>query len=263
MSPGTGVLLIAPLAAAGLVAALDSDSINGATERVEAWARGWLVRPAASRSTFSKFVLMPPVWAVVRFCDWTDGFSHRGAKNGARVAAALYLLGAWVFVLYAILMLVVMIVIAAVILYVVFKVAVNADPDIRRGYERGRALFGSSARRPPDVIDQVGLRGKRVYSGTNWLSEELEGRVDENGFIYRGTNWLTEERIGRIDEDGNILRGTNWLNEEKVGRIDEEGGIHRGANWFTEERSGRMDDEGNIYKGANWFTEEKRGRAGE
>ncbi len=36
-----------------------------------------------------------------------------------------------------------------------------------------------------------------MYSGTNWFSEELKGRVDEEGTIHEGTNWFNEQKRGR------------------------------------------------------------------
>ncbi len=101
---------------------------------------------------------------------------------------------------------------------------------------------------------------KKIYKGSNWLTEERAGSVDDDGNIKEGSSWLTEERAGRIDDDGNLHKGSNWLTEGKTGRIDDDGNIYEGSSWFTEEKVGRIDDDGNIYKGSSWFTEEKVGR---
>ncbi|MCL5030101.1 MAG: hypothetical protein M1480_13900 [Bacteroidetes bacterium] len=90
-----------------------------------------------------------------------------------------------------------------------------------------------------DVMNYAGLKGNKIYVGTNWFNEELKGRVDEDGNIYKGTNWFSEEKIGRIDNDGTIYKGTSFFNEEKTGRIDKEGNIYKGSNWFNEEKQGR------------------------
>jgi hypothetical protein len=256
-------LLLAPALAGGILAAFDTQAVNDTTERVEGWTRKR--QATASQGGFlAKYVFNPLLWAVVKFCDWTDGFANRGLRNGARVAGTLYLLAAWLYVLYAAFMIAVVLLLGAAALYVIFKVLVNSNDDVRRGYETGRRAFAPDARsEEKEVLDPVGLRGKNVYAGTNWLNEELRGRVDDEGNIYRGTNWLNEEKIGRIDADGTILRGTSFLNEEKVGRVDEDGNLHRGTNWFNEEKTGRIDDDGNIHEGTNWFNEEKRGRTGD
>ncbi len=75
--------------------------------------------------------------------------------------------------------------------------------------------------RDENVIDYAGLKGKKIYSGTNWFNEEKIGRIDEYGNIIKGTSFFNEEKAGRIDENGNIYKGTNWLNEEKQGRSAE------------------------------------------
>ncbi len=54
--------------------------------------------------------------------------------------------------------------------------------------------------REENIIDYAGLKGKKIYSGTDWFNEELKGRVDEEGNIYKGTNWLNEEKQGRSAE---------------------------------------------------------------
>ena len=196
---------------------------------------------------------------VVKFCDWTDGFTHRGFKNGARVSATLYLIAAWCYILYAAALLAIMLLIGAAAVYIVFKIVFNSN-DSQSSVKRNRTLKNSDEM---DVTDMIGLRGQKIYSGTNWLTEELNGRVDDEGNIYEGTNWLTEQKIGRIDKDGTIYKGTSWMTEVKVGRIDKDGTIHKGSNWFTEEKIGRIDEDGNIQKGTNWLTEKKSGRIGD
>jgi len=258
------LILVSPLLVGGIIAAINANSVNDTTEKAEAWTRRTQIRVSARRGWFYSYIVNPILWTIVKFSDWTDSFTHRGLKNGARVAATLYLIAAWCFLIYAAFMIAVVLVIGAVIIYIVFKVLVSSNDNVRRGYEIGRGVFNSNKQnRKEDATDFVGLKGKKIYSGTNWFNEELKGRVDNEGNIYKGTNWFTEEKIGRIDEDGNIWKGTNFFNEEKVGRIDKDGNIHKGTNWFNEEKAGRIDKDGNIHKGTNWFNEEKKGRTGD
>jgi len=65
---------------------------------------------AARTGWVSRYVVHPLLWILVRFCDWTDGFTHRGLKNGARVAASLYLVALWLYLIYVAVMLVVIVV---------------------------------------------------------------------------------------------------------------------------------------------------------
>lgn len=94
------VLLVAPLVVAALIAAFNLDASNSATEPIEAWLRARQRLTAAKPGSFQRYVVHPPPWAIVKGCDWTDGFSHRGLKSGTRVAFTLYLVGVWLFVLY-------------------------------------------------------------------------------------------------------------------------------------------------------------------
>jgi len=253
------ILLLTPLAIGGIIAAMNSESVNNTTEKAEAWTRKTQNYTSQKDGWFSRYLVNPVLWMIVKFSDWTDSFTHRGLKNGTRVAATLYLIAAVSYLLIALFLFMVALAIGALVLYIVFKVLINSNENVRSGYETGKSVFQNTSQRQ-DVADMVGIRGQKIYSGTNWFNEELQGRVDEDGNLYSGTNWFSEEKIGRIDEEGTIYKGTNFLNEEKVGRIDVDGNIHKGTNWFNEEKTGRIDEDGNIHRGTNWFNEEKAGR---
>lgn len=138
------VLLLTPAAIGGVVAALNREDVNDTTERLEGWVRGRQQR-AATAGRVGRYALNPPLWAVTKFCDWTDDFPNRGLKSGVRVAAALYLGLFWAFLVWTLIKIMVFLAIAAVVIVVGFKMLVNADPDIRRGYEAGRNAFGGDS----------------------------------------------------------------------------------------------------------------------
>ena len=252
------LLLTIPLVIGGLIAAVNATQVNDATEGAEAWLRRRQQRTSASGGWWSSYIFNPVLWAIVKFCDWTDGFVHRGLKNGTRAAARLYLIGLWLLILYAAVVIVIALVVIAIVLYVALKMLSGATESAEVRHPRSNFVEDDD-----DAPAHAGLRGKKVYSGTNWFNEELKGRVDEKGNLYKGTNWFNEEKIGRIDDEGNIYSGTSWTNEVKVGRIDEDGTLYKGSNWFSEEKTGRIDEDGTIHKGTNWFNEEKRGRSGD
>jgi len=255
------ILLLSPLIIGGIVAAVNTDGMNITTEKAESWVRRNQSIISNKSGWFFNYILNPVLWLIVKFSDWTDSFSHRGLKNGTRVASTLYLIAAWCFLLYVAFMVVLVVIITIAILYIIFKVIASSGGDSKSAYQAGKSIF-QSPKPKNDKVDHVGLRGQKIYSGANWFNEEMSGRVDEEGNIYSGTNWLNEDKIGRIDKDGNIYKGTNFINEEKVGRIDSDGNIHKGTNWFNEEKTGRIDSDGNIHKGTNWLNEEKTGRTG-
>lgn len=257
------LIWISPLIIGGIIAVMNSAGVNDSTENVESWTRKMQTKISQKTGWFYNLIINPMLWSIVKFCDWTDSFEHRGIKNGVRVAATLYLIALWCLLLYLAFMVVVIVLIVGVVLYVIFKVLLSSNDNANQGYKSGNSAFQRSRSNQNDVTDNIGMRGQKIYSGTNWFNEELQGRVDEDGNIYKGTNWFSEEKIGRIDKDGTIYQGTGFFNEEKVGRIDEDGNLHKGTNWFNEEKTGRIDEDGNIHKGTNWFNEEKTGRTGE
>jgi len=109
------------------------------------------------------------------------------------------------------------------------------------------------------VERSVPIRG-RFYRGTSWFTEEMAGRIDDDGIIYRGTSWITEERVGRVDVDGTIYKGSGPLTEQVAGRITPDGTVYRGSNWLTEEKAGEVADDGTVYKGKTWLDRERAGR---
>jgi len=114
-------LWLLPLIIGGIIAAVNSDSVNDFTEKIEAWSRRMQSTISEKEGWFYKYLLYPIFGTLVKFSDWTDSFTHRGVKNGTRLAASLYLIVAWLFLLYFLLMVVIIILIAGVILYVIFK----------------------------------------------------------------------------------------------------------------------------------------------
>ena len=260
------VLLMIPAVIGGIIAAVNSSRIYDAIENAEASLRRWQQQTSASSGWFSSYISNPILWVIVKFCDWTDGFTHRRLKNGVLVAATFYLIAAWLFVLYVAVSIAVALLVMAAVMYIAFKVMTGSTEDTNEisSPDREYPTYSSNEDTTDneDVTDYIGLRGKTVYSGTSWFNEELKGRVDEDGNIYKGTNWINEELIGRIDANGNIWKGTSVLNEVIVGRIDKDGALYKGTNWLNEEIKGRVDEDGNIYKGTNWFNEEKQGRTG-
>ena len=244
------IISLIPLVLAGIIAIMNSEAVNNTTEKVESLIRRVQGSVAQKSNWFSRFVASPILWLIVLFFNWTDGFNHRGLKNGARVAITFYLMAIWIFILYAAFIFIVVLGIFLFLMYIAYKVLIDSNESNE----------GINKLRNPKESELLGIRGKKIYSGTNFFNEELAGRVDEDGNIYSGTNWLNENKIGRIDEGGTIYHGTNSMNEKKVGRIDEDGIIHKGSNWFTEEKTGRIDEDGNVYKGSSWFNEEKTGR---
>ena len=171
------VLLFSPLVIGGIISASNAEEVNATTEKAEAWIRRTQTKAAVKNGWFGRYIANPILWLIVRFSDWTDDFTHRGLKNGIRVAATLYLFALWCYILFVAFMFVVVLAVCAFILYIIFKVLINSNDDVKQGYEKGRNVF--SANNQKDSTDFAGLSGKKIYSGTNWFNEELKGRVDE------------------------------------------------------------------------------------
>lgn len=274
MSPDIVAILwlCIPAVCGGIVALLNSGRVNDITEKVEAWTRRRRGILSVKKDFSTKWIVRPPVGMIVKLCDWTDSLAHRGVKNGIRIAAAIYVLGFWLLLLLYAFMMALALVLALIFAVIGVIFVLWMINEVLGGKSKSKLpnlpnLRGFKAKEQKSdeeyLLAAAGKKGQKTYAGTNWVNEELKGRVDENGNVYSGTNWVNEEKIGKIDKEGNIFRGTTWLNEELVGRIDSEGNIQKGTNWFNEEKIGRIDPAGNVFKGTNWLNERKTGRSGD
>lgn len=199
------ILLLSPLVIGGIIAAINADGVNNTTEKAEAWTRRTQTNTSLKDGWFSRYIANPILWIIIKFSDWTDGFKHRGLKNGTRVAATLYLLAAWCFIIYAALMIAVVLVIVGVILYIVFNVLINSNEDVKKGYERGRRIVGptGSGRRvnqETGIIQEKGLFG---YNDTEQRIDPDTGRVQTKGmFGWNDTETRIDQETGNIQKEG-------------------------------------------------------------
>lgn len=255
--------LLSPLLVGGFTGLTKSDVFAGYADRATAWFSSKDSSLAQSETFWKKYALRWLLWPLKKIGDLTDGIADHYWKPAARLFSygyyGLCLLFLAAVLTYVAIMITVMILMVAGLIYLLANG--SNDDSQKTNTVRQSPSYGEDS----DVDEPVpaaGVRGQKIYSGTNWFNEELQGRVDDEGNLYKGTNWFTEEKIGRIDAEGNIYSGTNWANEEKVGRIDKDGTLYKGTNWFTEEKTGRIAEDGTIHKGTNWFNEEKTGRTG-
>lgn len=248
MDPNTlnWILAATPLVVGGVIAAVNLDASNAVTERVEAWARARYERTSERPGWFLRYVVNPLLWMIVTFCAWTDGFTHRGIKNGTRVAAALYLVTAWLFFLYIAVMVIIAIALVVAAIWVVLKVLAGASTPSDSEDDR---LSGYEA-----------VRGSKSYVKTGMFSETESGHTDEDGRVFRKTGMFTDEEIGRIAEDGTTFKKTGMFSEEETGRTGEDGRVYRKTGMFSEEEVGRIDPDGRLFKKTGMFSEEETGR---
>lgn len=249
------LVLLGPLALGALVPLLGvgglSNWINGLGGSFSAGAD----RVRGHTSKFARYVQQPffkDAGAIWRVSEPIPGDHLRA---GVRLAAFAYLLALVGFILYVAIY-VMLVIIAICVVLVIILFALGGDESSTSTSSGGGS---SSSSRERDDVSVAPVRST-YYRGSNWLTEEMAGRVDAEGNIYKGTSRLSEEKIGRVDADGDIYKGAGWLTEEKVGRIDSDGRLFRGANWFTEEQVGRVEKDGTVQEGSSWLTEKKVGR---
>ena len=220
--------------------------------RATNWVNGWqevfssgMEKARNSDTKEARYVLRPLHGSGLAVWRLSKPIPGDHLKAGIRLAVALYI------------GIVVLSLLAAVLAAWLFAVAVTLV------ITAALWIFGSKEEDEPStessVIRSAPVRG-RFYRGSSWLTEEMAGRIDDDGIIYKGMSWISEERIGRVDSDGTIYKGTNMLNEERVGRIDRNGTVYKGSNWLTEGRAGRVTDDGTVYEGTSWLDEKKAGR---
>ena len=199
------ILLLTPLVIGGIIAAMNSDNVNNTTENAEAWTRKTQSKTSIKEGWFSRYVANPILWIIVKFCDWTDGFTHRGLKNGTRIAATLYLIAAWCFILYAAFMIAVVLVIAGVVLYIVFKVLINSNEDVKNSYEKGRRIVGptGSGRRVNQETGVIQEKGMFGYNDTDQRIDPETGKVQTKGmFGWNDTETRIDQETGNIQKEG-------------------------------------------------------------
>jgi len=251
------LIYFSPIIIGIIIGLINNPGVDNNVENFQNWLSNRKQRITSESGKLNRFLTRPFLWLALKIREWTSDIDHSGIKSGIRIALYLYL-GAiflYLFITFAIL---IAIVVVIGIAFLIYDKLTSGSSTVRTTMKKQRIMQDQDE----SVIEHVGLKGKKIYSGTSWFNEELKGRIDDNGNIYKGTSWLNEERIGRIDDDGNIIRGTSAFNEEKVGRIDKDGNLHKGTNWFNEEKTGRIDKDGNIQKGTSWLNEEKQGRTG-
>ena len=200
------LFILSPLIIGGIIAATNAEVVNNATESAEAWTRRTQSIVALKNGWFSRYISNPILWIIVKFSDWTDSFTHRGLKNGIRVAATLYLIAAWCLILYATFVIAVVLIISGIVIYIIFKVLFSSNSSFSQGYENGRRIVGS-----------VGS-GKRINQDT--------GRIQKEGMLG---GWVdTDERIdpetGNMQKEGLIgWNNTDTRIDQETGNIQKEG----------------------------------------
>ena len=214
------LLFLIPAVAGGIVAALNSDAANDTTERIEAWVRLQRGRLSSSEKWYIRYVINPVLLVIVQFSNWTDGLQNRGTKNGLRIAAALYSVAFWLFLIYVAVVVVVTIVILGVCFYVAAKVLEGFAENSTSRSERSAPVRGSTS-----------------YSKTGMFSEDETGRTDEEGLVFKKTGMFTEEEVGRVAEDGTFYNKTGMFSEEESGRTDADGRIFWRPACFQKRKS--------------------------
>lgn len=123
MTEETTLILIglSPLVIGGVIAAANQDSINNLTEGIESGIRKQQEKISQKSGWFYRLVVNPILLILVKFSDFTDSFSHRGLKNGTRITATLYFVGAWIYLMTIAFAFVAGIVIAGFIIYYVIQ----------------------------------------------------------------------------------------------------------------------------------------------
>ena len=247
MNPQSSALLwLAPLIIGAIIALINSDEVNEATEKAEAWLKRAQANAAASNSWFKNLILKPLLWLLVRFSDWTDGLEHRGLKNGLRIATAFYFVVLWGFILLYLIRAVVIIIAMGAILYFIYQMLLRSDSGFSEGVESVRRTFGpapAGSRIHPEtgIIQERGLVGwvdtdERIDPKTGRRQTRgLVGWVDTGSRVDLDTGTIQEDSFfGYIDTDTRINPETGvlqkngafgWQDTEE--RIDLKTGKHQ------------------------------------
>lgn len=216
------LLLLSPLAIGGIIAVLNFEDVNTTTEKAEAWTRKTQANVTTKKGWFSRYLANPVLWIIVQFSNWTDDFAHRGLKNGLRIAATIYLIGLWCYLLFVAFVFVLAIAFGILVLYIVFSVMGNSDSSTSQAFEKGRRIMGP-----------VGA-GERINQDT--------GRVEKDGFFgFNETDRRIDPETGKVQKDGFF----GWNDTET--RIDQEtGNIQKDSFFGYNDTNTRIDPESGI-----------------
>jgi hypothetical protein len=206
------LIWVSPLIIGGIIAAVNSDDINNATEKAEAWTRKTQSKVSKKKNLLNRYLINPVLYTLVVFSNWTDSFKHCGIKNGVRVAATLYLIAAWCFLIYAAFMVVLFLVITAVVIYVAIVVigallngSNTANNDFRTSFEKGRRIVGpvGAGKR---INQETGRIEKDGLFGWNETDERIDpdtGNIQTEGFFgWQDSDTRINQETGNIQKDG-------------------------------------------------------------
>lgn len=237
------LLLTLPLLVGGTVAALNSSAVNDAAEKIEAWIKRTQLRASTRGGWFFGYLLNPLLWLAVKFADWSDSLAHGGVKNGVRVAATLYLIAAWGFLLYvavAVAFTILMFVAALYLLSLIF-----GDSSSSTG---SNEEVNSLSERPP-----IGPRGTRLVKEGIFFDTPTGDKVTEDGRIVKEGILFDTPSGMRIDDEGRLVEeciffdtptGTKMNSD---GRIVEEGLLFDSPTGTKIDADGRVVEEGILF----------------
>jgi hypothetical protein len=220
------ILGLSPLVIGGIIAAVNSLAVNNSTEKIEAWARKQQSSAATKKGWLSRYIINPILWLLVKFFNWTDSFTHRGIKNGVRVAATLYLIAAWCFLLYLAFMVALVVVISGVIIYIFYKVVftmlLNSNPDFKKGYNASKKIFGpvGDNKRINQETGMIQEKGMFGWSDTNQKIDRETGHIQEKGMF----GW--DDTKTKVDQETGVIQKKEfWGYDDTDTRINPETGV--------------------------------------
>ena len=206
------ILMIVPLIVGGIIAALNSEEINNVTEKAEAWTRQTQSKISKKKTLLNRYLINPVLYTLVVFSDWTDSFTHRGVKNGVRVAATLYVIAAWCFLIYAAFMISLILLIAGVIIYVAILVlnavlsgSVSSNDNFRTSFEKGKRIVGpvGAGKRINQETGRIEKDGLFGWNDTDERIDPKTGNIQTQGiFGWQDSDTRINQETGNIQKDG-------------------------------------------------------------
>lgn len=231
------IILLFPLLIGGVIALINNDAVNSFSEKIENWTRLKHKKVANKNAWFSRFIMNPVLWAIVKFFDWTDSMTNRGLKNALRIVAILYFIAAWVLILYTALAFILALAIAILLGYIMIKILVNSNGDFKRNFEKGKRIMGpigpgKRINQETGVIQEKGIFG---YEDTNQRIDPETGKMQTKDIIgWKDTGKKVDQESGRIKKETFLgYQDTETRVHPETGIIQKKGLI----GWIdTEER---------------------------
>lgn len=217
-------LFILPLIIGIVVAVINSSKIADFTDRFKNWLTDRKKRLDTRRGIIPRFIFKPLIFILLKVAEWTAEIKHDGIKAGTRIAAYIYIIEIFIFILvvlgYILLVFLFIIIGLWIFLWILGRILGGPKEEVREN------IYVESVRKEPSFYESVFFFLTTEKEKLKNLFKVKHIDVDKEGGIFSDdySNILSKGKIGFVDEEGHIFDTRETL-RKKIGYIDSEGHV--------------------------------------